>query len=414
MIYLLVALLALAAGYAIGTLRAQRRISVVQDMLSTAQQEKAAAVAQLKAEQAHTQQLMRREAEEQSRQRETLKAEIKTLTDKLALEQSELLRRTNKTEIDLLLAPLRTAITQFQDKFVAGTAATQTHIEQLIKRTLDIGEDANRLTQALRANTKMQGNWGEGILDNLLQTSGLTPGRDYVCQMRVKDRKGKEFIPDVVVFLPKGHKVVIDAKVSLSAFIDYHAADTVATQEAAARAHVESVRRHIKELSDKHYPQLIEGAIGYVLMFVPSEAAYLTALQTEPQLAHEAYAKRVILLNPANLLMTLQLAFHLWQAQVQEDSVAEIYRSAGKIYDKFVNLTKTMISIEASLVRLNKDFLTAKGQLATGRGNLLTQLGTWKEQGLMPNKELDERDKERLQQTPVLMTEETTDSPTDE
>ena len=364
MIYVIIAIVSLVAGYAIGTLRSQR--------------EAIAAKAQLKAEQQHADENMRRQAQ-------ALRAEFKAMSVEMMRTQGDALREQHLHSLESLLKPLGHDIESFRSQFVKGHASLDGYIKALVEQTQSLGREAEDLAKALKGNTKLQGNWGEAVLANLLSASGLTEGRDYTLQSHVNDGRGSVAIPDVVVHLPENRNVIIDSKVSLKAFTDYVAADDALEQDRLLKEHVRSVRAHIKELGAKNYDRLVPDSIGYVLMFIPGEAAYVAAVTAAPTLPTEAYAQHVILINPTNLLMALQLAYNLWQSELQSRSASEIYASAEKLYKKFSTFAQNFVKIGNSIDQLHRTYDEAQRQLSTGRGNIVSQLEGWKKKGLTPS-----------------------------
>ncbi len=361
---LLAVVVAFVAGYAVGTLRSQRTAIAAQ--------------AELKAAKQHAAEAMRQQAQ-------ALRAEFKATSAEMIRTQSDSLRTQHLHSLEALLKPLGHNIEEFRSQFVKGNASLDGYIKALVEQTTTLGREAEDLAKALKGNTKLQGNWGEAVLANLLSASGLTEGRDYTLQQHLADGKGSTAIPDVVVHLPENRNLVIDSKVSLKAFTDYVAADDAVEQDRLLREHVRSVRQHIKELSAKSYDRLVPDSIGYVLMFIPGEAAYVAAVTAEPSLPTEAYAQRVILINPTNLLMALQLAYNLWQSELQSRSVKEIYTSAEKLYKKFTTFALNFVKIGNSISQLQRTYDEAQGQLSTGRGNIVSQLEGWKKKGLSPS-----------------------------
>ena len=191
-----------------------------------------------------------------------------------------------------------------------------------------------------------------------------------------------------MVHLPQSRNVIIDSKVSLKAFTEYVAADDALEQDRLMKEHLRSVRQHIKELADKNYSKLVKDSIGYVLMFIPGEAAYVAAVTADPTLPTEAYKQHVILINPTNLLMALQLAYNLWQSELQSRSVNEIYTSAEKLYKKFSTFAQNFVKIGNSIDQLHRTYDDAQRQLTTGRGNIISQLEGWRKKGLTPSTSL--------------------------
>lgn len=374
------ALGAAALGYAFGTLRSRR---AAEDRLAQARAAEAAANARLEAERRHA-------AEAARTQAEALRGEFRAMAGELARTEGQTLRTEHLRSLEALLTPLGRDIESFREQFIKGHADMNRYVGDLMEQTAAMGREADRLARALHGDSKQQGNWGEMVLANLLSAAGLTAGRDFTVQAQTNDDEGRRLIPDVVVHLPGGRAVVVDSKVSLTAFTDYAAADDAEERRRLLREHVASVRRHVRELSLKNYDKVVKGHIGYVLMFIPGEAPYAAAVAAEPRLGTEAYAQRVILLNPGNLLMALQLAHNLWQSDRQSRSVGEIYASAEKLYKKFALFAQNFVQIGRGIGQLSDTYARAEKQLATGRGNIVAQLEGWKKKGLVPPAELPE------------------------
>lgn len=364
---IILAILAFAAGYFLATLRTQR--------------EAISAKARLQAEQQHAEDNMKRQAQ-------ALRAEFKAISVEMMRTQGDALRQQHLNSLEQLLKPLGHDIEDFRTQFVKGHASLDGYIKALVEQTTSLGEEADALAKALKGNTKLQGNWGEAVLSNLLSASGLTEGRDYTLQEHHADGRGSVAIPDVVVHLPQSRNLIIDSKVSLKAFTEYVATDDALEQDRLLKEHVRSVRQHIKELSVKNYNKIVPDSIGYVLMFIPGEAAYVAAVTADPTLPTEAYAQHVIIINPTNLLMALQLAYNLWQSELQSRSVNEIYTSAEKLYKKFSTFAQNFVKIGNSIDQLQRTYGDAQRQLSTGRGNIVSQLEGWKKKGLNPSASL--------------------------
>lgn len=387
----LIVLTAAAAAFLFGRqlahAKAQAEIAAAKATAEQARLEAAEAKAKLESERTHAEEAMKKQAQ-------ALRTEFKAMTAEMLRTQGDSLRSEHLNALNALLTPLGRDIASFKTQFVSGHAAMDKYIKELVAQTSAIGREAEDLAKALRGNSKLQGNWGEAVLANLLEATGLERGRDYEVQVNTKTDDGRTLIPDVVVHLPGGRHLIIDSKVSLTAYTAFVAAEGDASAEERARLlkeHVKSVRAHIKELSEKRYDKLVPGAIGYVLMFVPGEAAYVAAVGAEPTLATEAYSRRVILINPGNLLMALQLAHNLWQSELQSRSVKEIYDSAERLYKKFANFAANYVKIGAALQQAQRAYDDAEKQLRTGRGNIVQQLEDWKKKGLTTSAEIPER-----------------------
>lgn len=368
--------LALIAGYALGVMRTQR--------------EAISAKEQLKAEKQHTEEAMQAQAQALRSEFKSITADMMKTQGAAMREQGNALREQHLQSLEALLKPLGHDINNFRTQFVKDHASLDSYIKALVEQTSSLGKEAEDLAKALKGNTKLQGNWGEAVLANLLSASGLTEGRDFTLQDHYSDGKGSVAIPDVVVHLPEHRNLIIDSKVSLKAFTEYVAATDTIEQERMLKEHVRSVRNHIRELAAKEYEKIVPNTIGYTLMFIPGEAAYVAAMSADPNLPTEAYAQHVIIINPTNLLMALQLAFNLWQSELQSRSVNEIYNSAEKLYKKFSTFAQNFVKIGNNIHQLQRTFDEAQRQLSTGRGNIVSQLEGWKKKGLNPSSSLPE------------------------
>ena len=374
------------------------------------QEERALAQKQLQEERAHAEKL-RREADERWNQKlEGLKNEISRITIEQLGKKQLSLQEQNRDQMSELVKPLKEKFEAFEKSVNDSKTQNAVQKEELKKsfegmlklfeqqqnqavsslkeQTEKIGNDAANLTNALKGDSKMQGDWGEMILETILESSGLVKGQNYFVQENVKDQEGKNFRPDVVVKFPEGRSVVIDSKVSLTAYADAIAAESQQVCEQRMAAHVQSVAKHIDELAAKKYDELVADAIGYVLLFIPNEAAYSAALKARPQLSQEAYKKHIILISPSNLLMTLQLAYNLWQYDKQTKNIENIVKSAAGLYEKVVLFTESFDKIGSQIQALSATFDTAKGQLTEGKGNVLGRVEKFKELGINPKKSL--------------------------
>lgn len=334
---------------------------------------------------------------------------LRSQADALAERQASL-QVTNRMQMNDLLEPIRRKFAEFQQALEASR--TQSEVdkralqatfestlkmfcqqqEQAVGRLVDvterIGDEAGNLTRALKSDTKRQGNWGELVLETLLENSGLRRGEEYYVQREYKDGKGKSAFPDVVVRFPEGRCVVVDSKVSLTAYADSVCTDDESERQRLLREHVKSVRRHIDELVERDYSSIVDQAIGYVLMFIPNESAYIAAVKQDPALTTDAYSRRVIVISPSNLLMALQLAYNLWQYDRQGRNVEKIIATAADLYDKVVGFEEAFMDIELRINQARAAFDTARVRLYTGRGSVMGRVATLKELGVTPKKRL--------------------------
>lgn len=270
-------------------------------------------------------------------------------------------------------------------------------IKSLVERSQAISEETTNLTKALRGDSKVQGDWGEMILERILERSGLRKGEEYFVQETLRDEAGKLITtednrgglrPDVIVRYPNSGAMVIDSKVSLTAYSRYLSADTEEVRAMALREHLQSIRKHIDELSRKKYEEHVSGAANFVMLFIPNEPAYSLALSHEPNLWEEAYAKNVVLINGTNLIAALRMAQDMWQRERQERNVQLILEKATGLYDKFATFTETFLEVGKKLQSASSAFDQARGQLSEGRGNLVRRVEQLKELGIKTNKTL--------------------------
>ena len=270
-------------------------------------------------------------------------------------------------------------------------------IEKLILRSQEISDETTSLTRALRGDSKVQGDWGELILERILDQSGLIRGEHYFVQETLRDEAGSVITtgenrgglrPDVIVRYPNKGAIVIDSKVSLTAYARYVAAETEEKRAQALKEHLLSLRKHINELSGKRYEEYTEGSPNFVMLFIPNEPAYTIALAHDPTLWEEAYRKNVVLINGTNLIAALRMAQDMWQRDSQQRNVMQIVDEAGKLYDKFATFAETFLKIESKLEDAQKAFGDAKGQLRDGRGDLLGRFDKLKTLGAKTKKSL--------------------------
>lgn len=348
------------------------------------------------------------EALRQEMQRMTAEQQ-KAAAEQLAAKQSAL-QENNRLQMDELLKPIKEQFADFkksvedsktqnevnkkelQSTFEATMKLFQQEQQQTVahlkEQTLRIGSDAANLTKALKGDSKMQGDWGEMVLETILENSGLRKDEEFFIQENTKDESGHNYRPDVVVRFPEGRSVVIDSKVSLTAYTDAVATEDEVERDRLLKAHAASVRKHIDELADKDYSKLVDDAIGFVLMFIPNETSYIAAMRQQPDLSRYAYQKKIIIISPSNLLMALQLAYNLWQYDRQNKNVEKIVKTAADLYDKVVGFEDTFSGIGDLLTRLSTSYAKAKNQLYDGAGNVMRRVESLKSLGITPKKKM--------------------------
>ena len=269
---------------------------------------------------------------------------------------------------------------------------------QTERATTGISDDAMSLTEALKGQNKVQGGWGEVILERILERSGLEKGREYEVQVSLNTEDGKRYQPDVIVHLPENKQIIIDSKMVLVSYLAYVEAEDDITRQQALRQHLDAIRRHMKELSAKNYHDL-KGitSLDFVIMFIPIEAAYGLALQAENGLFSEAFEHNIIITGPSNLLATLRTVQNIWRNEKQSQNALEIARQAGAMYDKFAGFVQDMDDIGAKIDTLSRSHDQAMKKLSIGRGNLMSRAERLRMMGAKTNKQLtlpeDDQDK---------------------
>lgn len=326
----------------------------------------------------------------------TAHLQFEKIANQLLEEKSEKFTETNKVNLETLLKPLKEDIHQFKEK-VEKTHTEDTkqrttleeRIRGLIEQTNKVSTEANNLATALKGKPQKRGNWGEVILERILEASGLTKDREYFVQAGIKDEEGKNQRLDVRVNLPDNRVIVIDSKVSLIAYDQYMATETVEEQRRFLAEHVQAAKLHIDQLSKKKYDN-IAGALDFTMMFVPIEPAYLLTIQADEDLWSYAYTKRILLVSPTTLIACLKLFSDLWRREWQNKNAMDIVKRGELLYDKFVGFTENFEEIGKKLDAAQRTYQDALGQLKTGRGNVINQAIQLKNLGLKSNKNIPE------------------------
>ena len=342
------------------------------------------------------------QADEISRIRKEAQLEFEHIANKILEDKSKRFTETNRENIGSILKPLGENLDKFRqkveetyDKESKERFSLEKVVKELAQMNQQISQEANNLTNALKGNNKVQGNWGEMILENILQQSGLQKNREYFLQetirddanLSVKSEDGRRMIPDVVVHYPDRRKVIIDSKVSLTAYVEYTSTDDKTVCDGLAAQHVASVRRHVDELKQKNYQAHVE-SLDFVMMFIPNEPAYMLALQTDPGLWNYAYRKGVLIISPTNLITSLRLIHDLWSREYQNRNALEIAERGSLLYDKFVGFVESMARIGENIDRTRNTYDEAMGQLKEGRGNLIGQVDKLRHLGVKAKKRL--------------------------
>lgn len=311
---------------------------------------------------------------------------------------TETLSDVNQKRVGELLRPLQAELDRFRKAFdenraqqVANKSSFDQAIRDLGDRALKIGAEAENLAKALKSESKTQGDWGEMVLSNILTVAGLKEGVDFLLQAQETDAAGNRLIPDVEIPLPNGEKLLIDSKASVTAYLDYVAAQDEAARERAAKEHVVSVRKHMDELADKDYVKKVKGSQGYILMFIPNEGSYLLAMERDRKLATDAFRRHVIVVNPTTLLLCLQIVALLRAREAQNENAEKISLAAAKMYEKFVGFSDTFADIGKRLDGLSDAYRKANGQLCDGPANVVRQLERLKGMGVVTTKSINRK-----------------------
>ena len=382
------------------TAEAHQELRQRYDALQQKADEAAVSLATVKTERASLAAELEKLQAEKGKLAEELRDSFRAVANDIMRERTEDLdKRTKET-----LSPLREDLKRFGeqvDKTYQEEARERFNlkdsIEKLILRSQEISQETTSLTRALRGDSKVQGDWGELVLERILDQSGLIRGEHYFVQETLRDESGAVITtgdnrgglrPDVIVRYPNRGAIVIDSKVSLTAYARYVAAETDAERDQALKEHLLSLRKHINELSGKRYEEYTEGSPNFVMLFIPNEPAYTIALAHDPTLWEDAYRKNVVLINGTNLIAALRMAQDMWQRDSQQRNVLQIVDEAGKLYDKFATFSETFLKIESKLEDAQKAFGEAKGQLRDGRGDILGRFDKLKALGAKTKKAL--------------------------
>ena len=320
-----------------------------------------------------------RETERAEREKleERFRLEFKNLATEILGEQSRQFKQTNKESLDILLKPFRENITEFRERverIYSHENEQRGELKNELKRLMELNQhistDARNLTDALKGNSKVQGDWGEMLLETILDSSSLSKGIHYQTQYNIQDEQGRNLRPDVVLNLPEGKHIIIDSKVSLTAFVNYTAAQSEEERQRFLAAHVASVRQHVKELGRKEYQRLLKSP-DFVIMFIPNEPAFLAALQSDPEIWSYAYDQKVIVSSPTNLFALLKLVADLWKYNDQDKNTREIATCGLKLYEQLVAFTSSLEDVGTALGKARDAYEDAHKRLCTGNDNII-------------------------------------------
>jgi len=328
--------------------------------------------------------------------KEELSREFKLLANQIFEDKSKQFSSSNKEQLELLLKPFREQITSFskeaKEQFNAHSKETYLLKDELLRlkeMNTQLSNDALNLTKALKGENKTQGNWGEIVLENILEQSGLRKGVEYELQATLKSEEGKSYRPDVIIHMPENRDIIIDSKVSLVAYERFMSSDDEMQKAIALKEHITSIKGHIKGLSEKKYEKL-EGVntLDFVLLFMPIEGAFLLALEKDGEFFKDAYDQNILVVSPSTLLVTLRTIEHIWRTQRQEEHALKIANEAEGMYEKLVGFVDELKKVGVHLEKAQISYDTSMNRLHTGRGNVIKRAENIVKLGLKPKKNL--------------------------
>ena len=379
--------------------REKNELALLRDRLNTEQQRLGNQVAELTAGLAAEREKALENLAILNGAREELANQFKLLANEILEDKTKRFTEQNQSNISQLLEPLKVRIAEFQGQVQQvyvqegkDRSALTEQVKQLMQLNNQLSKDAHNLTSALKGQSKTQGNWGELILERVLEASGLRRGHEYDVQQSHTRADGSRAQPDVVVHLPDDKHLIVDAKVSLNAYEEYANSETDHQRDAAIKRHMESVRGHIRELSDKNYQQLYGlKSLDFVLMFIPIEPAFMLAISSEGDLWQEAWKRNVLLVSPSTLLFVVRTVAHLWRQEQQSRNAQEIANRGAELYDKLSGFVEDLEGLGIKLQQAQKAYDGAYSKFTAGRGNVIRQAEMLKELGVKPAKSLPQK-----------------------
>jgi DNA recombination protein RmuC len=396
---------------------AQERINILQENLKTTAQELTqernkflqlnSSYSSLKSDFANLEEKLSTQKEEVEQLQQKFTTEFKNLANEILEDKSKRFTEQNKVNINELLNPLSEKIKSFEKKvedvYLNDTkerAGLTEQIKMLHELNQQMSKDANNLTKALKGEAKTQGNWGEFILERVLEKSGLVKGQEYSVQESITDEDGKRFQPDVLIYLPESKCIIIDSKVSLVGYEKYCSADDEVIRVAALKEHISSIKKHITNLGLKNYQNLYGiKSLDFVLLFMPIEPAFSLAVQNDIGLFNDAFERNIVIVSPSTLLATLRTIASIWRQENQNRNALEIARQSGALYDKFQSMVADLLEVGKKLHSVQDNYDDVMKKLSTGKGNLITSVEKIKKLGAKTTKSLPQGMLDRVDET---------------
>ena len=327
-----------------------------------------------------------------------MKSQFEAVSARLLKDRSEEFKGENREHMEAFTKPLMKELDNMREMLGRAKEGNDKNIAELngaiktmVEQSRKLGIDAENLADALKNRGKVQGDWGEVVLANILSDSGLRENLEYFTQKSYTDENGRELRPDVVVKCSDGSNVIVDSKVSLTAYTDYVSAENDEAREAACKENLASIVKHVDELANKNYPKVVPHAVPYVLMFVPNEGSYILAVNKDPAIAQKAYRKGVLIINPTNLMLALNLILLTWQNTRQEENCVNIMKTAEGLYEKFCGFTDNFVKVGRQLSVAQTTYADALAQLKDGKGNILSRFEAMKQLGITSTKVVNEK-----------------------
>ncbi len=350
----------------------------------------------LKSDYANLQIKLSEQKSEIEKLQEKFTKEFQNLANKILDDNSKKFSEQNKEKLSEILNPLKEKISDFEKKVeetnkenIKGHASLKEQLQMLKEMNQQVTQEAKNLTTALKGQSKTQGNWGEFILESILEKSGLVKGREYVVQESLTAESGKRFQPDVIINLPENKSIVIDSKVSLVAYERFFSTEEKEEKERALKEHITSIRAHVKNLNSKGYQDLYQlHTLDFVIMFIPIESALALAVQNDPNLSTEAFEQRILILSPSILLAALKIFSSIWQQEKQNQNALDIAKQSGALYDKFVGFIEDLKLVGDRMDQAKTSYVSAMSKLVDGSGNLVGRVEKIKKLGAKASKSL--------------------------